>query len=176
MKELSRRQKLMAELIKEAGAIESEVKLAKMLCYIEKERGIETGFPFKDSRYGNYTLEVKNEAKALEDAGMIKCRVEEGKGIWGDNIKKHFFVASDKLKGFDTGLTKKEKTAVMSVYREFKAYSAAQIKDYDHAIYRHGKTRTDVEAKKASLKETRSRIQKHGGDEEAAFREWLSEA
>lgn len=164
----------LAQLIKEAGKIDSETKLAKMLCYIEKERGISTGFKFENThKHGNYTFEIKDESKLLESEGLIECHAEQSVGYWGDNIKRHVFIATEKLKNFELPLTDKEKTAVRSIYSEYSRYTAKEIEEYDHAVYRDGKNRTDVELKKEFLKKTRQSIEKHKGDEIAAFKEWL---
>ncbi|MDO8537526.1 MAG: hypothetical protein Q7S21_01445 [archaeon] len=174
--ELNRKSLFLAQLIKEAGQINSETKLAKMLCYVEKERGIKTGFTFdKNHKHGNYSFEVKEEINNLVKEGLIKFNVEKSAGYWGDEIKIHKFLATEKLKNIDLPLNDKEKFAVRSIYREYSTFTPKEIEEYDHAVYRHNKTRTDVESKKYSLQKTKELIAKHKGDEKAALEEWLSE-
>lgn len=173
MPALSKKALFLAQLIKEAGRIESEKKLAKMLCYIEKERGIKTGFAFEDRKHGNYTPEIKEEKGNLQKEGLIEFIEERSTGVWGDALKKHIFVATPKLKNMDLPLAPGEKMAVHSVYREYSAYSPKEIEGYDHAVYRHGKVRTDVEMREESLKTTNKLVDKHKGNEKAALEEWL---
>ena len=174
MKSISKKGLFLAQLVKVAGKIESEKLLAKMLCYIEKERGVVTGFRFdKNQNYGNYTFEIKDEVKKLQEEGLINFKKEESLGLWGDTIKTHIFVATNKLKDIELDLTKKEKMAIKSIYREYSSYSPVEIGHYDHEIYRQGKSRTDIKIKNEALKETRDLISKHKGDKKSALKEWL---
>lgn len=172
---MNKKTAIIAQLIKEAGEIDSEKKLAKMLCYIEKERNIKTGFKFnKNYAHSHYTFEIKEETERLKEKGLIKFRVEKGAEYWNSSLKKHIFIATDKLKNQKLPLTDKEKRAVHSIYREYSNYSPKEIERYDHAVYRDKKTRTNVEFREYSLKRTKRLIRKHKGNEEAAFKEWLS--
>lgn len=146
-----------------------------MLCYIEKERGVGTGFKFGSHPHGNYTFEIKEEKENLVKEGLIEFREQVSQGYWGDQIKTHVFVATDKLKKMELPLSEKEKKAVHSIYQEYKAYSPTQIEAYDHAVYRDNKTRTDFECHEHSRKQTEKAIKKYKGDERAALEEWLSE-
>lgn len=167
---LSRKACFFAQLVKEAGEIRSEAKLAKMLCYIEKERGVSTGFTFdKNQKYGHYTFEIKEVSASLQQAGLLKFREEDT-----INNKRHIFTATGALKKTDLPLSQKEKAAVRSIYREFSKYSTGDIESYDHDVYRNNKIRTDVELREATLKKTNELIKKHNGNEEEAFKEWLS--
>jgi len=172
---LNKKALFLAQLIKEAGRIEGEKKLAKMLCYIEKERGIETGFCFdKNHQHGHYTFEIKEETTNLQNNNLIEFAEERKQGWWGDTIKKHIFEATEKLENMNLSLTTAEKKAVHSIYREYGSFSGKEIEHYDHEVYRYGKTRADVEFKKTSLEKTQKLIEKHKGDEKAALAEWLS--
>ena len=174
MATLNRKAAFLAQLIKEAGRIEGEKKLAKMLCYIEKERGVETGFQFnKNHAHGHYTFEIKGEKDNLQNEGLVEFVEERSKGHWGDEIKKHVFIATPKLKRTELPLTEKEKMAVHSIYREYSPYCGREIEHYDHEVYRHNKTRTDVEFRKYALEKTEKLIEKHKGNRKAAFEEWL---
>ena len=175
MVQLSKKAIFLAQLVKEAGEIDSEKKLAKMLCLVEKERNVKTGFNFdKNHRHGNYTFEIKEETKNLQDAGLIEFRKETTQGYWGKPFTKHTFIATPKLKEMELNLDAKEKRAVKSIYREYFRYTPGEIERYDHAIFREGKTRTDAELRQMALKRTKELISKHKGDELAAFEEWLS--
>lgn len=172
---LSIKSLFLAQLIKEAGEIDSEKKLAKMLCYVEKERGVKTGFEFKDHAHGNYTFEIKEEKDNLVNAGLIAFREEISKGFFGESIKRHIFVAAEKLKNMELPLNEKQKRAVHSIYREYRGYSPTAIEEYDHAVYRRGHARTDTEKRKITMQKTQQLIAKHKGDEKAALEDWLSE-
>jgi hypothetical protein len=174
MAELNRKAVFLAQLIKEAGRIEGEKKLAKMLCYIGTERGIDTGFKFdKNHEHGHYTFEIKEETRVLQKEGLVEFVEEQDRGCWGDKITTHIFIATPKLKAEDLPLAENEKRAVHSIYREYSPFCGREIEQYDHEVYRHGKTRTDVEFRKYALEKTEKLIEKHKGNRKAAFEEWL---
>ncbi len=175
MLNLNRKAIFLAQLIREAGRIEGEKKLAKMLCYIEKERNIKTGFQFnKNYAHGHYTFEIKEETAKLQNEKLIEFVEEHSTGYWGEPIKKHIFKATQKLKSTDLPLTPAEKRAVHSIYREYAPFSGNQIEHYDHEVYRHGKMRADIEFKRHTIQNTQKLINKHKGNEKAALAEWLS--
>lgn len=172
---LTKEQKVLVQIVREAGKVSGKTLFAKMVCYLQKERGEKLGYEF-DGKFpqGHYTLEFDKDLKLLVDGGIIsenKIRIPfSGTG----RIEKFEYELGPKR--VEAGLPEKTVLKVRSIVREYGRVSSTDISNYDHELYvNKSKSRGSFELKKHGEEETKHFLEKTGNDPQRALELFLKE-
>jgi len=175
MRTLTRRELFVAEFVKQAKKIEGRTLFVKMLCYLEKERGVPTEFKFNpDGKHGHFDPACLQTLDELIALGLVRQETEPTP--YGPDKPKYIYYGTDRLNDLETRLTPKERRQVKSILDEYLHYSSNEITHYDHDVYRDKRRQPSTWAIKSARLEEDAQLIKETGSEEKALELLLARA
>ena len=164
--------KILAQMIKKAHKIEGKTVFAKMVCYLEKERGQDIPYCFDDSfPHGNYCMDFHHDLVELRENGFInREQVKSNAGT------KFTYAPTQKLMDTEIKLSQKMQRSIVSILHQYLRYSSSEIEQYDHDIHRDRlKTNSAKEIREFRKEQMKKVLKEAEGNREKALDLFLAQ-
>jgi len=169
----TKEKQVLAEMVRGADKINGKTVFAKMVCYLQKERGEKLDYQF-DNNFprGHYTYDFDNDLRDLIEEGFIK---EDKVNVpYARQEKCVYSLGNKKLE--NNLLTETTKKRIKSIIREYAKRSGTELSVYDHELYRNKiKFRSSFELRDYRKNNKRRLLEETGNNAEKAFDLFLNE-